>query len=782
MDRSDNHNSQYPTRPLTPPQDAVDPPVDPHEASTLIPRPRDEYSTVPPGQSDTPPVRDPADRGAVPFGRVGSYELLAEIARGGMGVVYKARQPGVNRVVALKMTLAGQFASHEELRRFLAEAEAAGQLDHPNIVPIHDVGEHAGQPFFSMGYVDGPSLKAALVDGPLPPRRSAELMKTIADAVQFAHSKGIVHRDLKPANILTAADGSPRITDFGLAKRTTGDSNLTMTGEILGTPSFMAPEQAEGNTNKIGPQSDVYSLGATLYNLLTARPPFQAANGRETLQQVIEKDPIPLRQLNSSVPVDLETICHKCLQKNPDHRYSTASDLADDLGRFLGGEPIKARPVPLWKRGLKWARRKKAAAALIAVSVLAFIGTILSTVLLLAAYADARREARTSEAVMNYLTGLFEDADPINFGGRALRTSARSPDRVTAKELVENRGDDLITALPDEPDVRAALQDTVGNVSRSLALYEQAEKLLNESIKIRSEQSEKRPAELSASLYHLGWLRQDQGRYPEAAKLYQEALALRKEELASDLMAANIMFHLAWVSHQYDTADEKRLKDADAWLDRALEIRKKHLGPEHRDVAIAIMAKGIVAMARDTASAYQYLADAARLLAAPENRDEVTASLGDYIQSVIARRQNNLPKAHRLHEQALEQISKKLGDSHPLTLLMRGDYGDLLRAEGDLKGAEAAIQSVVTSAEGFAPLAHHPALIIGLLDLASFAKSREDIESAEENYCKALEIARKTGRKKDITTIEAHLTELLRGSNRKARCLESTVDTSSQAK
>ena len=232
------------------------------------------------GPQDTPS----GTNGAQGFGE---YELLEEIARGGMGVVYRARQVSLNRIVALKMIKSGEVATEEDVHRFKTEAEAAAQLDHPNIVPVFEVGEHDGQHFFSMRFVDGPSLQDRLREGPLPPKDAAAVVKLISEAVAYAHKRGIVHRDLKPANVLIDSDGQPRVTDFGLAKTITDASGMTVTGQILGTPSYMPPEQANGRTDEIGPLSDVYSLGAVLYCLLTGRPPYQAATLVETLKQVL---------------------------------------------------------------------------------------------------------------------------------------------------------------------------------------------------------------------------------------------------------------------------------------------------------------------------------------------------------------------------------------------------------------------------------------------------------------------------------------------------------------
>ena len=296
----------------------------------------------------------------------GDYELLEEIARGGMGVVWKARQSSLNRDVALKMIRAGALAGPEEVARFLREAEAAANLQHPNIVAIHEVGEHGGQHYFSMDYVAGRDLGAILQGGPLPPQRAALYVKTIAEAIHFAHQRGTLHRDLKPQNVLIDAADQPRITDFGLAKFMKDDSQLTQSGVVMGSPSYMPPEQAAGRHGDIGPASDVYSLGAMLYELLTGRPPFRGATAMATLHDVMESEPASLRKLNANLPRDLETICLKCLEKSPAARYPTARALAEELGRFLGGEPIQARPAGAVRKAVSWGRRHPGTLAAVA--------------------------------------------------------------------------------------------------------------------------------------------------------------------------------------------------------------------------------------------------------------------------------------------------------------------------------------------------------------------------------------------------------------------------------
>jgi tetratricopeptide (TPR) repeat protein len=298
--------------------------------------------------------------------QVPGYRVEGLLGRGGMGVVFRAWHHRLNRPVALKMMLAGPYAGPRERERFQREAEAAAGLRHPNVVQVHDVGEADGRPYFTMELVDGGSLAQTLTGTPLPVDRAAELVGTLAAAVQVAHAAGVVHRDLKPANVLLTADGTPKVTDFGLARRLSDEAGLTHTGVALGTPSYMAPEQAGGKPSAVGPAADVYSLGTILYELLTGRPPFRGESAAETVQQLLTHDPVPPARLNPRVPRDLETVCLKCLQKAPGLRYAAAGELADDLGRFRRGEAITARPDGLVRRWARRVRRRPLLAAAIA--------------------------------------------------------------------------------------------------------------------------------------------------------------------------------------------------------------------------------------------------------------------------------------------------------------------------------------------------------------------------------------------------------------------------------
>jgi len=323
----------------------------------------------------------------------GDYVLLERIAQGGMGVVYKARQVSLDRIVAMKMIRSGVLADSDEIRRFRAEAQAAANLRHPGIVQIYEVGEHAGQHFFSMEHVAGESLAAATREQPLSSRQAAARAAEIAAAIGYAHKMGILHRDLKPSNVLLDSDGRARVTDFGLAKRIAGDDGLTMTGQVMGTPSFMAPEQARGDRGELGPATDVYGLGALLYALVAGRPPFMGDTSVETIRQVLHEEPLPPRRLNPAVDRDLDTICLKCLEKSPAARYQTAEEFAADLDRYARGEPILARPIGRLPRAWRWCRRRPVVAALSGGLALALVvGTVVS--LLFAADAAAsRREA-----------------------------------------------------------------------------------------------------------------------------------------------------------------------------------------------------------------------------------------------------------------------------------------------------------------------------------------------------------------------------------------------------
>jgi serine/threonine-protein kinase len=372
---------------------------------------------------------------------VSGYEVQQVIGRGGMGVVFKARHLKLNRTVALKMLLAGAYAGPQELARFCREAEAVAALRHPHIVQVYDAGDVTGRPYFTMEFLEGGSLAQHLAGTALPPRRAAHVVARLACAVQFAHQSGFIHRDLKPGNILLAADGTAKITDFGLVRPIDSGPEFTLSGARIGTPSYMSPEQALGKASAIGPAVDIYALGAVLYEMLTGRPPFHGESAADTERKVIAEEPVPPSRLNAKVPRDLETICLKCLQKEPARRYASAQDLGDDLHRFLDGKPVIARPVGWLERAAKWARRRPALATL-GGAVLVCLAVLFAFEIRFRAQENSQRtdQARREERARQAIETAVSDA----------YTAARAERYPSAQRLLQGAGTHLADANSDD--------------------------------------------------------------------------------------------------------------------------------------------------------------------------------------------------------------------------------------------------------------------------------------------------------------------------------------------
>lgn len=558
-----------------------------------------------------------------PLDRLGDYELLEEIARGGMGVVYKARQKSLDRIVAVKMIRDSALARPADVARFQSEAAAAAGLRHPNIVAIHEVGQHEGRHFFSMDYIEGASLATHARDNPFSPVAAATMVQTIACAVQAAHDQGILHRDLKPSNVLIDAHGQPHVTDFGLAKRLEVDSQLTGSEQVLGTPAYMPPEQARGDRRQIGFASDVYSLGAILYELLTGRPPFRGDSPMATIRQVLESEPVSPRRLNPAVPSDLETICLKCLEKEPARRYASAQALADDLRRLLVGEPIRALRITAIGRSVKWARRRPAIAALLAAVLLVAVvgvsgilwqwrqavaardqlGQALAVKSRLlteteAAKNQAERSARTSQRTAEILTETFQGVDRLGVitdffleGSQASTAEFRALD-------VLNRAAARVHEFDDEAPAKARLMDMLGIVFLSLGRTEEAASLLEDSLRIRSSQTatedEALAEKLAETRTYLATLRFVQGRHEEAAGLAEAALASGHVLLDEDVVA----LLLGMLRMETDESDDT-IREAGRLVMAATDERKGLGSKGHRQRALLLAYLALIRQRRN---------------------------------------------------------------------------------------------------------------------------------------------------------------------------------------
>ncbi|WP_250847064.1 protein kinase domain-containing protein [Aquisphaera insulae] len=476
LEESDNHLSR--AFEVDPPSPADPPPLPPAmilpDGDFLEASLHAEFRDSRGGGSDSAPRGVPAmgPRGRLP--EIPGYEILSELGRGGMGVVYKAREVRLNRLVAIKMMLAGDLASADSVPRLLAEAETVARLHHPNVVQIHAVDYHEGRPFIALEYVDGGSLGSKMEGTPWPAGRAAELIEELAQAIQAAHEQAIIHRDLKPANILMTPDGIPKISDFGLAKTLDRDVDLTAVESIMGSPCYMAPEQANGGARDVGPGADVYSLGAILYELLTGRPPFRGTSVLETLDMVKAAEPVPPSRLVPGLPRDIDTICLKCLEKGPDRRFATAGDLADDLARYRRNEPIHAGPAKPWERAWKWVRRKPTTAALTLVSAVAVVAASAGAM----AYREDLR--KRSEAVRNRVQRVRSQAESYLVLGRSAQSREDWPtvkaQLSSALALIQSESD-LAAMLPPAQQLLNEAGEKIAEVNVRLAARARGEAL-----------------------------------------------------------------------------------------------------------------------------------------------------------------------------------------------------------------------------------------------------------------------------------------------------------------
>jgi tetratricopeptide (TPR) repeat protein/tRNA A-37 threonylcarbamoyl transferase component Bud32 len=699
--------------------------------------------------SDSAASRRAGARGATTIRYFGDYELVGEIAAGGMGVVYYAHQVSLNRNVALKMIRSGALATPAEVQRFRTEAEAAANLDHPNIVPIYEIGEHEGQHYFSMKLVEGGNLAERIsnLKSQISNQEAARLIATLARAVHHAHQRGVLHRDLKPSNVLLDDQGEPHLTDFGLAKLARQNQDFTQTLAVLGTPHYMAPEQAAGKARELTTAADIYSLGAMLYELLAGRPPFRGESAWEVLRQAQTLEPVPPRRLNSAVDRDLEIICLKCLEKDPRRRYDTAEELAKDLNHWLAGEPIQARPTKLPERALKWARRNPALATLIVLAHLLFaagLGGVLwqwrraenHATRAKAHQRQAEAQALRSQQVAQFMREMLSGVDPSVALGR---------DATLLREILDRAAERMGTELSNHPEVAAELRYTIGNVYHALGQYEKAESIQREALaqaRCLWGDQDTNVVESIRALANTLWrqgLNGQPSRLNEAERLLREALELYRRLVPEEnLYAALLLNDLSVVLRDLARPDE-----SETFCRQALAIRQRLLGMQHLAVADSLHDLALVLDrpgGRSEAEAVCRRAHGLRQKLLGDEHPDVANSLADL--AGILRHQDRLAEAEVAFRQVVEMRLKLLGREHPTTASSVRDLAECLRAQGRSAEGEAfAREAVALRRKRLGD--EHPEVAAALGELVLCLSDQGKLAEAEAAAREALAIQRK---------------------------------------
>lgn len=722
--------------------------------------------------------------------RLPGYEILEVLGRGGMGVVYKARQQGLNRLVAVKMILGGGHAGAEGVSRFRMEAEAVARLQHPQIVQIYEVGEQDGLPYFSLEYCPGGSLARKTDGTPMDPREAAALIERLARGVHAAHQQNVIHRDLKPANILLTGEGEPKITDFGLAKRL-DDAGQTQSGAVMGTPSYMAPEQARGDLKAIGPRTDVYSLGAILYELLTGRPPFKSSTPMDTVMLVIHEEPVAPSQLQPKIPRDLETICLKCLQKSSEARYASAENLAEELERFRNRLPILARPVGRIERTWRWGKRNPLVAGLLASVVLllaagASVGWYLAWEANEARYAadraaqeakdlalvaqtnedearkekvradleaqraseqaalalknatKARAESARASKVADFLVGLFDSADPIGYTGYAFGPDPNHGARLTAKAILDRGKRKAEKELEGQPELRAALLTTIGSVYRTMGLTEESRPLLEEGLRLRLANLGADHLEVAESWYHLGWMFQQDGDEHQALQCYAKAEAIAKKQEEGAALYSRCRFNTAWILAQRYANDQ-----AEIIFREVLEERRKRLGDEHFEVGVAQGGLAAVYFQSGRALAAAPLVLSAMEIFKKSHGDKSFAAAANLGQNaLLAMTFGNYDEAEKNFLQVADLMGKLLGDNHPYVAWAYGFLGEIMAQAGRGKDSERYYARCLQISKDGLGLAH-PLVLRAIEPYAGRLAGSGRYDDACQVYEEALEHQRK---------------------------------------
>jgi serine/threonine protein kinase len=660
------------------------------------------------------------------FPAIPGFEILAKVGEGGMGVVYKARQLDLNRLVAIKMVLAHRVGRPEDLMRFRLEAEMVARVRHPNVVQVFDSGSLDGHPYLVLEWVDGGTLAGYLKEGLQPPDVGARTVRVLARAIHAAHCNGIIHRDLKPGNILAAGHGpttgnssdsarpasrptsatspragstasnldtlnvtlslggkrvsmTPKIADFGLAKQLGGDSDLTETGQVLGTPAYMAPEQAVGNRELIGAGTDVYALGVILYQMITGKTPFSGRSTAVTLQQVVEEEPKRPRALQPKVPRDLETICLKCLEKQPARRYETAEALADDLAAFLDRRPITARRTGYLERGWKWAVRKPGIAALAASAVLFFVLGFAGVTWQWRRAVAERDRAETAEATTAAVNRfLIEEMFDVATPERALGQ------RITAADVLRNASARIDGAFADQPRVAAGVRLAIGNSYRKIGMFDEADRHLSAGLDLRRKELGESHRDTLAAAADRGLLLADMRKWNDAISLLRSVVADAGRQFgADDFLTIEANGRLALVLQQSgnNTEAEPLFKDTLATARRAFGPADPRALTILNDYGLFLQAAGKLPEAEAT---FREAAEGRAKAFAPTH-PQTLESLGNL--AVVLDEQNHWADAKKTYEQVLADKQKVLGKDHIDTLSTMNNFAGVVERHGDLDGA-----------------------------------------------------------------------------------------------
>lgn len=697
-----------------------------------------------------------------------NYGALTPHAHGGLGEVLLAEEPLLHRKVAIKL-LQQRWASHPRaVRDFLREVEITSQLEHPGIVPIHGLGQTPdGRPCYCMRFVHGETLRTAIAryheqhpadggQGSVAFRALLTRFVAVCNTVAYAHSRGVLHRDLKPDNIMLGPYGETLVLDWGLARlvdshedadpgevTVTPTSEQTQAGQVIGTPAYLSPEQASGERERIGPATDVFGLGATLYAILTGVPPYRGANAEETLQQARQASSASPRQRNPQVPRALEAVCRKAMAQRPEERYASAQELATDVENWLAGEPVRAWAEPWTVRLGRSLRRRRTL-----VAVLGVLLTVLPLAFGVGSWFVAQEQARAridrqsaevkeqaATQITDYLVRIFQTADPTGLDEPGFLASRKRPEGDTARDML-TRGAELVREhLHDQPVVRAKLLDALGNSYRALGDWDQAQLMLTEGLNLRQTQLGAEAVETEASLHSLARLYHERGEYPAAERLYRQLLEQREQRHGADhLLVAQTRFFLGWlVLHrpfQGPVSNLEAFLEAERLLQETLVVREKHLPANHRDLGLTLALLAAVKCAQNgqEAATLEYARRAMEVFRQNDQHADAGNVITVLILAELDRGLGRFDKAEKGYRKVLEVLRRHLGDHHPLTMMQLLNMAGLYRKTGDMVAAEQTLRQALPGLR-VSPVRSKPLVVDAFGQLADHVRTRNPAEA-----------------------------------------------------